>query len=77
MMKVGVYSGIPLVFGLAFWRLFLHFGIADPVVWLSLAVPVTFLGFAILVHVDRALDYWIVGFLAVTDPRGDSMARST
>ena len=72
-MKAGAYSRILLVFGLAFWRLFLHFGIADPVVWLSLAVSVAFLGFAILVYVDRALNYRIVGFLAV---RG-SQARST
>ena len=75
-MKIGAYSGIPLVFGLAFWHLFLHFDITDPVVWLSLAVSVAFLGFAILVFVDRALTYRTVGFLAATDPRGDSMARS-
>jgi hypothetical protein len=48
--------------GLASWHLFLYFGIADPVVWLSLAVSVAFLGFAILISVDRALTYRAVGF---------------
>jgi hypothetical protein len=53
-MKIGACSGILLVFGPAFWRLFLHFGIADPVVWLTLAVSVAFLELAILVYADRA-----------------------
>lgn len=76
-MKIGAYLGILLLFGLAFWRLFLHFGPADPVVWLSLTVSVAFLGFAILVYMDRALYYRTVGFLKVTDPRGDSTFRQT
>jgi hypothetical protein len=76
-MKIGAYLGILLMSGLAFWRLFLRFGIADPVVWLSLAVSAAFLVFAMLIYVDRALNYRTVGFLKVTDPRGDSKFRPT
>jgi hypothetical protein len=76
-MKIGAYSGILLLFGLAFWRLFLRFGIADPIVWLSLAASTGLLVFAVLVYTERALNYRTVGFLAVTDPRGDSASTAT
>jgi hypothetical protein len=76
-MKIGAFSGILLLFGLGFWRLFSRFGISDPVVWLSLSASAAFLGFAALIYADRALYYRTVGFRAVADPRGDSPSTPT
>jgi hypothetical protein len=67
-MRIGAFSGIILVFGLGFWRLFFHFGITDPIVWLSLSASMVFLGSAGLVYADRILYSRAVGFRRLSIP---------
>jgi hypothetical protein len=61
-MRIASFSGIIIVFGLGFWRLFLRFGITDPIVWLSLSASLIFMAFAGLVYADRILHSRIIEF---------------